>query len=109
MERDEYVDQIFRSFMGGRHDSTRTKEKWLDGENGWRTLLRRIGEIARSINAIDDIAVARREWGIRLTVYEWVKDCLDAVPLLNRAAIQAGHTDELFREFMTNLATLATL
>lgn len=103
-----YIEQIFDSYKRN-FSPTRSMEQWLDGEHGWRTPLRRIGEMAREIGGIEDLRVARQEWSLRLRVYQWISSYIVAVPLLDRAATRADHDEQAFRQFMSDLATLAEI
>lgn len=102
---EEYVDKIFKSFRS----PTLSKQHWLDGDHGWRSALKQIGEITSRITQIHNVSVARLEWQRNLQARPWMRSYLIVVPLLDQTAVRADYDDEVFRQFMRDLATLAKL
>ncbi len=104
-----YIDKVYESFADHFRSPTRTKEKWLDGQHGWREPLRQIGRVAARITTIHNPMDARREWYSQLKANPWMREYLSDVPLLYNTATTAHYDNPTFQQYMKDLATLATL
>ena len=109
-----YLDDILTSYREAYPRSTPiTRARWLDGENGWRQALRRIGELASRMSAAaatTPIPRVRREWQRLIReAYLWMPGYIQAVPILRETEELAKHNDDVFMQFMRDLATLAGL
>lgn len=110
-----YLDDIFNSYKQGATSVgvAMTRAQWLDGEHGWRIPMRHIGQLAKRIDALaaqTSTAVARPAWQEAITaIYPWMQEYILAAPLLRNTEARAEHSDDAFRQFMRDLATLAVL
>lgn len=107
-----YLDRLFESYKSASPTLTEglTMDEWLDGPRSWRKVLCEIGQRAKMISNIADSTVARREWGIFAYANStYRRDYITSIPLLERTASRADYDDEVFQQWMTDLATLADI